>query len=69
MCWRLDFYGEAFGLRFRVVEGADVHEGALRQIVAFTFGQPVERIDRFLKRCVDALEAGELPGRTPNGWL
>ena len=69
MCWRLGFYSEPFGLRFRVVESANVHEGAFRQIVAFAFSQPVERIDRFLKRCVDALEAGELLVCTPNGWL
>src|SRR5690606_23518280 len=47
------------GLLPRIVERADVHERALRQVVALAVAQTLEGVDRVLQRRVDAGEAGE----------
>jgi hypothetical protein len=47
------------GLLAGVVEGADVHERALGQVVALAVAEALEGVDRLLERECDALEAGE----------
>src|SRR5687767_1160583 len=51
---------QALRLGRRVLDGANVHEGLVRQVVPLAVAQLVEGADRVLARAVDARQAGEL---------
>src|SRR6185295_12025877 len=55
-------FRQLLGLGVRLLDGADVHERLIRQVVPLAFAQLVEGADGVLARGVVAGEAGELLG-------